>query len=262
MTLADGDRFRLDVPAPIGFARSEADANVTGVGASLRPLINYLRANPDRTMTIIGYYDQTERNVGGFANLGLARAQSLRQYLVQQGAQAASLRTSGRIVLADRRAKLAFTPAGDSLYGGLGCAFTKFDRSATNEDRPDTEAELAAAERFTSVFEPINLYFSLGESKYIKTPETKQFFDEAARYLAANNDKKLLITGYTDDAGPEDVNRRLSRERASSVRAVLRQWHIDSDQLVVEAKGEDDPRASNDTREGRKANRRVTVVVQ
>lgn len=263
LTIADGDRFRLNVPATFSFARSDANANLNRVGGSLRPLTEYLRANPSRTLTITGYYDRSERNASGFANLGLARAESIRQYLIQQGGRTASLRTKGQAVNAASAPGGVLTTEGDSLYGGLDFTFAETrPPGPTTDDLPDTEDELAAAEKFTSVFEPINLYFSLGGSKYIKTPETKQFFDEAARYLAAHKDKKLLITGYTDDRGPEEVNERLSRDRANSVRLVLRQWHIDSEQLVVDAKGENDPRASNDTREGRKANRRVTVVVQ
>lgn len=263
LTIADGDRFRLAVPNPFRFARSDASANLNHVGGSLRPLTDYLRANPGRTLTITGYYDRSERNASGFASLGLARAESIRQHLIRQGGRAASLQIRGRAVNAPDAPNGVLTTEGDSLYGGLGFAFAETSSPApTTDDLPDTEDELAAAETFTSVFEPINLYFSLGGSKYIKTPETKQFFDEAARYLAAHKDKKLLITGYTDDRGPEEVNQRLSRERANSVRLVLRQWHIDAEQLIVDAKGEDDPRTSNDTREGRKANRRVTIVVQ
>jgi OOP family OmpA-OmpF porin len=54
---------------------------------------------------------------------------------------------------------------------------------------------------------------------------------------------------------------RLSRDRASDVKAKLRQSGISSDQILVEAKGETTPKADNSTLSGRKANRRVTVVV-
>jgi OmpA-OmpF porin, OOP family len=46
------------------------------------------------------------------------------------------------------------------------------------------------------------------------------------------------------------------------VKVRLRESGIDQGQIAVAAKGETDPKASNATRAGRKANRRVTVVVE
>ena len=260
LTIADGDRFRLVLPGTFRFAKSGANVRLDGLGEKLQALTAYLKAHPRRKLMITGYYGSAEANSTQFNSLGLGRAESLRQYLVQQGVRSASLTTNG-----EQQTDLPFSAKGDSLYGGLGFTFTgsgASEAASAGAELPGTETELAAAEKYRSVFEPINLYFSLNEANYIKTPETKRFFDEAARYLAAHADKKLIITGYTDNVGSEAVNRQLARDRARSVRNVLRLWRIESEQLVVDAKGEDDPRASNDTREGRKANRRVTVVVQ
>ena len=127
---------------------------------------------------------------------------------------------------------------------------------------PVTEASLAAKETYTSVFEPINLYFPPGEAYYIKTGETNKFFTEATTYLAAHKDKKLVLTGYTDNVGRDAVNLQLSRDRANSVKVRLRQSGIATQQIRVVAKGEAEPKADNKTVAGRRANRRVTVVVQ
>lgn len=275
LTIADGDRFRLELPGNFSFAKSGANANLNALHGSMASLVAYQKANPGRALEITGYYAEAEANTSSFANLGLARAEGIKQYLIQQGIPAKSLTTKGVL-----QESLAFTPEGDSLYGGVGFAFSGENAPApagettetelTTTTPPElvtvaagvTEDELAAAEKFSSVFEPIDLYFPLGEASYIKTPETKKFFDEAAKYLTTHKDKKLLMTGHTDNSGPEAVNRRLSRDRAKQVKGKLLQWKIDEEQLVVDSKGEAEPKASNDTREGRKANRRVTVVVQ
>lgn len=134
--------------------------------------------------------------------------------------------------------------------------------TAAGPTAPVTEASLAAKETYTSVFEPINLYFPPGEAYYIKTGETNKFFAEATIYLAAHKDKKLVLTGYTDDLGRDAINLQLSRDRANSVKVRLRQSGMATEQIRVVAKGEADPKADNKTAEGRRANRRVTVVVQ
>lgn len=217
-------------------------------------------------MTITGYYDPAETNETSFANLGLARAEGIKQYFVQQGIPDASLTTKGEARSGAGKG-LTFTPGGDSLYGGIGFAFGSPAPLAAGgasgpAAAPATEEGLAAAEKYTSVFEPINLYFSPARASYIKTPETTKFFDEAATYLAAHKDKKLRLTGHTDNVGPEAVNLRLSLDRANDVKVGLRKSGIDQRQVVVDAKGETAPKAPNDTREGRRANRRVTVVVE
>lgn len=272
LIIADGDRFRLDMPGNFSFARSGANANINGLGGSLDSLIAYLKTT-GRSLEIRGYYGSTENNTTSFINLGVARAEGIKRYMVQQGVPEALLTTKG--VLQD---ELTFNASGDSLYGGLNFAFGDSALAVTDtttlapvaEAAPATETVasgiteegLAANEKFTSVFEPIDLYFPLSEANYIKTPDTKTFFEEATKYLTEHKDKRLVLTGHTDNSGPDDVNLRLSRDRANQVKSKLRQSGIPSGQIVVDAKGETQPKASNETREGRKANRRVTVVVQ
>jgi len=270
-TIADGNRFRLELPGNFSFAKSGANTNMNSLGGSLEKVVAYLKTNPGRTLEIIGYYSPNETNTTSLANLGLARAEGIKQYLVQQGVPATSLITKGVM------RQLAFTAKGDSLYGGLEFAFggaepvaatptepepTTVATATTPTATPTTEKELAEAEKFTSVFKPIDLYFPMGEANYIKTSETKKFFDEATKFLADNKDKKLLLTGHTDDSGPAGVNMELSRDRANGVKVKLRQSGIETSQIIVKAKGESEPKADNKTAAGRKANRRVTVVVQ
>ncbi|MVM30546.1 OmpA family protein [Spirosoma sp. HMF4905] len=274
-TIADGNLFRLDLPGNFSFAKSGANANMNSLGGSLESMITYLKANPGRTLEITGYYSPTETNTTSLSNLGLARAEGIKQYLVQQGIPAGSLSTKSE------ERNLSFIAKGDSLLGGLYFAFAGAEKpeekpakepaekpveAATGKPikitEPITEKALAEAEKFTSVFKPIDLYFQLGEANYIKTDQTKKFFEEAIKYLATHKDKKLLLTGHTDNSGPDDVNMGLSRDRANDVKLKLRKAGIDADQIQVKAKGESEPKADNSTMSGRKANRRVTVVVQ
>lgn len=261
-TIADGNRFRLELPGHFSFATSGANANLNSLHGSLEPMVRYLKANPGRTFDIVGYYSPAEANKTTFRNLGMARAEGIKQYFLQQGVPAESMTTKG----VERN--LPFTAKGDSLYGGLDFAFAGAEiakpgsAALTVMNEPITEKELAEAQKYTSVFEPIDLYFPLGEANYIKTDETKKFIDEAAKFLATNKGKKLMLTGHTDNSGPEDANLRLSRDRANEVKTKLRQSGIESEQIEVSAKGETEPKADNKTLSGRKANRRVTVVVQ
>lgn len=69
------------------------------------------------------------------------------------------------------------------------------------------------------------------------------------------------IRGYTDNSGSEEQNRELSQGRAESIVDWLIDQGIAAERLNAAGFGPDNPIASNDTREGRAANRRVEFVI-
>jgi OOP family OmpA-OmpF porin len=69
------------------------------------------------------------------------------------------------------------------------------------------------------------------------------------------------ITGNTDSTGPAEYNMGLSLRRAQSVADYIISEGIDASIIDVKGDGENNPIASNDTREGRAENRRVDINV-
>ena len=247
LKITDGTTLNLESSSNFGFKKSLPGVNYANVQRELDSLANYLKMNPNRKTTITGLYSSVETNATTFADLGLARADAIKQYLVGAGVPAAQLETASRMT------DIAFSPE-DSLHGmefGFG-----------DLALPKTEEALAAAEKYEGVFNPIDFYFGTAKADYIKTDENKRFLDEAKKYLAANKDKKLVLTGHTDSEGDDASNQRLSEKRAADVKTRLVKVGIAADQIVTDAKGETEPKADNNTAEGRKANRRVSVVVQ
>lgn len=247
LSIIDGEKLNLTSAMNFGFKKSIADPNYANVKKELDSLAAYLKSNPDRKVTITGLYSSVEQNPTSFANLGLARADAIKQYLVQAGVPSGQLSTAGKLV------DLAFSP--EDSTNGMEFGFDSLMI-------PKTEEALAAAEKYEDVFKPLDLYFKSGSADYIKTADNNKFLEEAKKYLAANKDKKLALTGHTDNVGPDDKNMTLSGNRAAGVKAAFAKYGISSAQLVTDAKGETQPKASNDTPEGRKANRRVSIVVQ
>jgi len=71
-----------------------------------------------------------------------------------------------------------------------------------------------------------------------------------------------VIEGHTDDRGEASYNQDLSQRRADAVRGVLvNEMDVEAGRVTAKGYGEDQPRASNDTRDGRQQNRRVTAVI-
>ena len=75
-----------------------------------------------------------------------------------------------------------------------------------------------------------------------------------------NPDNLFEIAGHTDSTGPDAYNMQLGERRASAVQGLLVDEGITSSRLKVHSYGETKPIESNDTKEGRAANRRVEIV--
>jgi OOP family OmpA-OmpF porin len=248
--IMDGDKLHLMADGNFGFKKSGADANFYNLGGQLDSLAAYLKANPGRKMTITGLYTSAEQNTTTFADLGLARADGIKQYLVKAGVPADSIATASKMT------DLTFNST-DSTHNALAFDFGGLEIPASK-----TEEGLAAAEKYETVFEPMDLYFKTGSANYIKTDANQKFLKDAKAFLAKNAGKKLALTGHTDSEGRDDNNMKLSEKRANEVMHQLEKAGIPAAQLTVSAKGETEPKSSNETAEGRKANRRVAIVVQ
>jgi OOP family OmpA-OmpF porin len=81
--------------------------------------------------------------------------------------------------------------------------------------------------------------------------------EKFAQFLKDNPKYKAEIQGYTDNTGPASYNQKLSERRAKAVYEALIKLGIDKNRLSYKGYGEENPVASNDTKEGRAQNRRV-----
>jgi OOP family OmpA-OmpF porin len=90
--------------------------------------------------------------------------------------------------------------------------------------------------------------------------------DERIQALAgqARLTSAMRIEGHTDSTGPEAYNLQLSERRAQAVAdyIVSKAYRVTAEDIELIAKGESEPVASNETREGRAQNRRVDIAAQ
>ena len=104
------------------------------------------------------------------------------------------------------------------------------------------------------------IYFDTGKD----TIQERSFdlLDEIASVINANPQlKKIRIEGHTDSVGGDLNNLRLSQARAAAVLKYLVNKGIEDGRLESRGFGETAPIDSNDTEEGRAANRRVEFLI-
>jgi outer membrane protein OmpA-like peptidoglycan-associated protein len=84
---------------------------------------------------------------------------------------------------------------------------------------------------------------------------------KVAGILIAYPSLNIAVGGYTDNVGGDDMNQKLSEDRAGAVRDYLVEQGVAANSVSAAGFGNTAPVASNDNAAGRQENRRVELVV-
>ncbi len=103
------------------------------------------------------------------------------------------------------------------------------------------------------------ILFAVGKSDL--QGEARTNLTNLAGILNKYPDTSILIEGHTDATGSDESNLTLSRNRAQSVANYLESQQVAVTRFTIMGYGEAQPVATNDTAEGRQANRRVELAI-
>jgi outer membrane protein OmpA-like peptidoglycan-associated protein len=103
------------------------------------------------------------------------------------------------------------------------------------------------------------VFFDFGKSTL--KPSSYPELNRAVRLMKAVPTMTVEIAGYTDNIGADDVNMKVSQQRANAVQDYLVQNGIDKSRISAKGYGKDSPISDNGTDDGRGENRRVEFVV-
>ncbi len=103
-----------------------------------------------------------------------------------------------------------------------------------------------------------NIFFETAKAMLLETSLAE--LDRLAEALQRHPNLRLEVGGHTDAVGSEEDNLVLSEKRAKAVYDYLILRGVSADRLTYRGYGESRPVASNDTPEGRAANRRTTLT--
>jgi outer membrane protein OmpA-like peptidoglycan-associated protein len=97
--------------------------------------------------------------------------------------------------------------------------------------------------------------------RYSLKPGAREKLAKVAGILIAYPGLNIEVDGYTDNVGGDDMNQKLSENRAGAVRDYLVEQGVTTNSVSAKGFGNTLPVASNDNAAGRQANRRVELVV-
>ncbi len=104
-----------------------------------------------------------------------------------------------------------------------------------------------------------NVFFDSGSS--VLQDQSKYELNNLASLLKANSNVKVELGGHTDSQGDDTNNRILSQDRAQAVVNFLRTKGVNMANMTAAGYGETSPVETNETPEGRQANRRTELKI-
>jgi outer membrane protein OmpA-like peptidoglycan-associated protein len=104
-----------------------------------------------------------------------------------------------------------------------------------------------------------DVLFDTGQ--YSLKPGAREKLAKVAGILIAYPGLNIEVDGYTDNVGGDDMNQKLSENRAGAVRDYLVNQGVGTSSVSAKGFGNSLPVASNDNSAGRQENRRVELVV-
>ncbi len=219
-----------------------------GLKHNAKQLVDYLANNTGDRLTVTGLYRADETNTSIFPNLGLARANQVKSYLVSQGVNAR------QINLASKLDEKATADKDGKYFGRADFSLVKVDE--TLQQKYDEDMKLLLADIQAN---PVTIYFATGDSSVKLTEKQRSTIFDMIRYLDYDVNAQVNVTGHTDNVGNEAANIKLGKERAVDVANYLSSKGLNKSRINVRSKGPNQPIADNTTAEGRAKNRRVTI---
>ncbi len=104
-----------------------------------------------------------------------------------------------------------------------------------------------------------DVLFDVGQASLLPGAQVK--LERMAGALQRHPERHVLVEGFTDSTGSQQLNQNLSEQRAEAVRTALTRLGVSADRIDAKGHGPDLPVASNDTASGRQQNRRVEILI-
>lgn len=150
---------------------------------------------------------------------------------------------------------------GDGVYDDSDdCPSTPRGARVDSRGCPPPPSQVDSEEMMRATAEDAHVVILFEYDMHEFSSEYDDDLQKLADLLGEHPQMSVVIEGHTDSRGSESYNLALSERRANQVRDHLIGLGVNASRISIVAKGESEPRASNDTEQGRALNRRAISV--
>lgn len=220
----------------LAFNKNSADIlqpisdEVKAVGASMAA---YLKANPNQQLRIKGWSGKSEGE--DLDRIGNRRAENLRKWWISMGAPA------GQVIVEQDDSQKDLIFIGQKLYGGadysLGEIPTEMNKTTAATDIDKDKNSNSSASKLAKAPTSVTIYFDYNSDIGKISEEDRKALATYIQYLNENKNKKVQLSGYTDDKGSVQYNLALSGRRAANIQSYLNKKGVGNGQTAIKKMG-------------------------
>ncbi len=182
--------------------------------------------------------EQFDNESGGFGHYGAGMKYKL---------------TDSLALRLETRDQISFHKANHNWVTTLGVSFG----FGGSKNSSTTNTQKNSPEETSLEGKTISLEGHFDFDKTTINPAFESKIQNIAKVLEENEKYNTILEGHTDNIGSRAYNQKLSERRAQRVANELMKFGVDKSRIEVKGYGQDKPRSSNETKEGRADNRRV-----
>lgn len=123
----------------------------------------------------------------------------------------------------------------------------------------DTSKKVQSYRKISLIF-PSSITFE--KDSFSINQEFKEIINEFSNQLKEHDFESMHIIGHTDNTGSQKYNKSLSLKRANAIKNEFIKNNINAEKISIEGMGELLPIDTNETKSGRKNNRRVEIDIK
>ena len=234
-------------------------AHADDAGSFEERSLAYVAQRKAQYASVYGAYERDRREQTEAEQAYRAKQDTLRRSAVQQATEAQKTLAATWDNLSNARREIQ-----------KGKAELDAEKQAREKAEQSAAAAMASLSKIAQVKEEQRgvvitldgqVLFVTGKAELLQIARDR--LNQVAKSLKELDDDKLVsVEGFTDSRGADDMNLKLSQDRANAVKDYLVSQGVKPEKLRSVGRGEGNPVASNDTPEGRANNRRVEIVIQ
>lgn len=221
--------------------------------------------------------DQERQDAAARQTAAQNAAQQAEQQAAESARQKQQAEEQARLSAQQREAAERATQDANAARAEAAAQAQKAQQSAAEADRLRQQAEGEKDQLRAQLLQQFNAVLPTRETprglvvnmqdvlfdtgKYTLRQPAKLALARIGGIVSSHPGLNLQVEGYTDSTGGDELNQRLSEQRADGVRDFLLTQGVNSQTMTALGYGKTYPVASNDSSAGRQLNRRVELVI-